>query len=283
VDVVDAPTLTLTFRADSMANRIYLGMDSLRVRLATGVRAGDHGAVEVGGLGRLASPEGATPEGWTLSEVRPPFGFYIFRGEQYDSLSRAMDDLNRDIRRLRSEQAARVRELARSLRGDETRIDRNDPELVRLQRAVLDADRRSAALREAMERAARREAGTAFVGPFSPDAEQPTTDPTEREFRFRPLDPYLLGQNRAAGAEVVDLRPELAEYFGVDGGVLVVDVPPGTPAALAGIQPGDVLTHVGPTAILSIQELRRGLTASSSQIPVTVVRKGRQIRLLLLR
>ncbi len=192
-----------------------------------------------------------------------------------------MDDLNRDIRHLRSQQAARVRDLARSLRGDETRIDRNDPELLRLRQAVLDADRRSAELREAMERAARRQPGAAFVGPFSPGAERPTTDPTERELRFRPLDPYLLGQNRAAGAEVVDLRPELAEYFGVEGGVLVVDVPEGTPAALAGIQPGDVVTRVGPTAVLSIQELRRGLSASSSQIPVTVVRKGRVIQLLL--
>jgi hypothetical protein len=280
-DVVDQPTLTVTFRADSMANRMYLAMDSLRARLVTGIRSGDHRVVEVGGLTPLPSPEGALPEGWTLSEVRPPFGFYIFRGEQYDSLSRAMDDLNRDIRGLRSQQAARVRELAAALRGDETRIDRNDPELVRLQRAVLDADRRSAALREAMERAARREAGAAFVGPFSPGADRPSTDPTEREARFRPLDPYLLGQNRAAGAEVVDLRPELAEYFGVEGGVLVVDVPEGTPAALAGIQPGDVVTRVGPTSVLSIQELRRGLAVSSSQIPVTVVRKGRQIQLLL--
>jgi len=280
-EIVDEPTLTVTLRADSMANRMYLAMDSLRARLVTGMRAGDHTVVEIGGLTHLPSPEGTLPEGWTISELRPPFGFYIFRGEQFDSLSRAMDDLNQDIRRLRSQQAARVRELARSLRGDETRIDRNDPELVRLQRSLLDADRRSAELREAMERATLRGAGGAFVGPFSPDADRPAADPAEREVPFRPLDPYLLGQNRAAGAEVVDLRPELAEYFGVQGGVLVVDVPEGTPAALAGIQPGDVLTHVGPTAVLSIQELRRGLAASSSQIPVTVVRKGRQIRLLL--
>ena len=100
---------------------------------------------------------------------------------------------------------------------------------------------------------------------------------------LRPLAPYLLGQNRAAGAEVMELGPELATYFHVDGGVLVVEVPPGTVAEAAGLQPGDVLTHVGGAAVKSIGELRRGLAGTDAELPLTLVRKGRAIQLLLKR
>jgi membrane-associated protease RseP (regulator of RpoE activity) len=282
--VVDAPTLTVTFRDDAMAERMYLAMDSVRAGLALGALPRAR-IVEIRDRVRLRGLDETVPDMWLPTEVRPPFGFYIFRGEGHDSLSRAMTELNQDIRRLRALQASRVRELAQSLRADESRIDRDDPELQRLQHAVLDLDRRAAELREAMDRATQRRPGAEYVGPFSPwMTDESADDPQERGERlFRPLDPYLLGQNRAAGAEVVDLRPELAEYFEVEGGVLVVDVPEGTPAALAGIQPGDVLTHIGRAPVLSIQELRQGLAVTSSQIPVTVVRKGRTLQLLLLR
>jgi len=100
-------------------------------------------------------------------------------------------------------------------------------------------------------------------------------------FEYRPTVPYVLGENRAAGAEVVDLRPELAEYFGVDGGVLVVDVAPGTPAARAGIQPGDVLTHVDGAPLLSIADLRRGLIRTVGNLPLTLIRKGRTLQVQL--
>ncbi len=229
VEVIDVPTLTVTFRDDSMADRMYLAMDSVRARLPSGARTR---VVAVRDLTPFRSFDETTPEVWTPEEVRPPFGFYIFRGEAHDSLSHAMEELNQDIRRARSQQTERVRELARDLRGDETRIDRHDPELQRLERTVTDLDRRAAELRDAMVRVARRRpAGAAYVGAFSPRTGSAELPPSDREPAFRPLDLYLLGQNRAAGAEVVDLRPELAEYFHVDGGVLVVDVPEGTPAA----------------------------------------------------
>lgn len=98
---------------------------------------------------------------------------------------------------------------------------------------------------------------------------------------FRPTVPYVLGENRAAGAEVVELRPELAEYFHVHGGVLVVDVAPGTPAAKAGIQPGDVLTHVDGTLLRSIADLRRGLIRATGETRLTLVRQGRTVEVRL--
>jgi len=46
------------------------------------------------------------------------------------------------------------------------------------------------------------------------------------------------------GVRIEDLGPQLAEYFGVEGGVLVTEVFEGGPAALAGLQAGDVLTEI---------------------------------------
>lgn len=100
---------------------------------------------------------------------------------------------------------------------------------------------------------------------------------------LRPLAPYALGANRVAGAEIVELKPELAEYFAVERGVLVVDVPAGTPAARAGLQPGDVLTAVGAVAVGSLAEVRRALAQPRDSLALRVVRKGAPLRVMLRR
>ncbi|MGD8321093.1 MAG: PDZ domain-containing protein [Gemmatimonadota bacterium] len=303
---VIGPTVTLTLGADSMADRMYRAMDSLRVRLIQegpsgfSLRSfpapGDSILVTLRSSGardrrvQLVDEHGGTitvqpfspedlPEGFFVPEVRPPFGFYVFRGEAHDSLLQAMNALNREIQRLRAEHAARTRELAR--RDPTEPTDMADAELVRLTAELRDASQRASDLRDAMERASRRDAQR-----LAQSWTQRTDDPAntgDQTSHFRPLAPYVLGQNRAAGAEVVDLKPELAEYFDVDGGVLVVDVPDGTPAALAGIQPGDVITHVGSRAVSSIPELRAGLATSAAETGVTVVRKGKTLQVLLRR
>lgn len=100
---------------------------------------------------------------------------------------------------------------------------------------------------------------------------------------FSPLQPYVLGRNRVAGAEVVDLRPELAGYFGVQAGVLVVDVPGRTPAAAATLRGGDVIVAVGTEEVRSVDGLRvlvarAAGTASTAPIPLWVVRQGTRVR-----
>jgi S1-C subfamily serine protease len=98
---------------------------------------------------------------------------------------------------------------------------------------------------------------------------------------YSPLTPYVLGRNRVAGAEVIDVHPELARYFEVDGGVLVVDVPAGTPAAAADLRPGDVIVALDGSAVGSIRDLRRGVARAGSAVPVQIIRHGEHIRLFL--
>jgi membrane-associated protease RseP (regulator of RpoE activity) len=109
----------------------------------------------------------------------------------------------------------------------------------------------------------------------SPDPAEPTT--------FRPLTPYLLGSNRVAGAQVIDLRAELAQYFAVEGGVLVVDVAPGTPAAIAGLTPGDVIVRLDQVAVQSVEDLRLGVSRAGETLPMSLVRRGSTVEVLLRR
>ena len=80
------------------------------------------------------------------------------------------------------------------------------------------------------------------------------------------------------GAQFQDLNPELAEAFGLhaDKGAVVVDVTDGSPAAGAGLVPGDVITHINGRAIANAAELRNhiGLIRSGEKVEVGLLREG---------
>ena len=61
------------------------------------------------------------------------------------------------------------------------------------------------------------------------------------------------GENEAGdsewGLELAPLASDEAEAAGVTGGVRIVEVDPGSPAAVAGIEPGDIVTAVGPEVV----------------------------------
>ncbi len=80
------------------------------------------------------------------------------------------------------------------------------------------------------------------------------------------------------GAQFQDLNSELAEAFGLraDKGAVVVDVTDGSPAAGAGLVPGDVITHINGRAIANAAELRNqiGLIRSGEKVEVGLLREG---------
>lgn len=78
-----------------------------------------------------------------------------------------------------------------------------------------------------------------------------------------------------AGAQVQRVK-ELAEYFSVPDGLLVLHVIPGTPAERAGLRPGDVIRRAGDRAITTPTSLQRALAASESRtMKLDIVRKGK--------
>jgi membrane-associated protease RseP (regulator of RpoE activity) len=311
--VADEVAVTLTVTGDSVVESMFRAMDSLRLTLVTSVEGrtvsvrrqpiaidSEAPVAEVvgtpaprlllertpgGDMGRGSAPgpdlHGAE-QSWMLEEVRAPFGFWVFTDRQTDSLSRAMNRLNTEIRALRVQEADRRRRMVDA--SGESRADPRDEQFVELSEVIKSYADRSAALRQAMDRAVRdaAEPRTGFIIRRQESGEPDEEGGSVRRL-FGPLTPYALGQNRAAGAEVTDLQPELAAYFEVRGGVLVVDVFRGTPAAIAGILPGDVITHLDQVTIRSVEELRVGLARAGESLPVTVVRRGNALQLLLRR
>lgn len=60
------------------------------------------------------------------------------------------------------------------------------------------------------------------------------------------------------GLRLVALTPELAQQYGIKArtGVVVAEVDDGSPAAAAGLQPGDVIERVAQTAVATPQEVQ---------------------------
>lgn len=102
--------------------------------------------------------------------------------------------------------------------------------------------------------------------------------PRDAPLTLRSLD---IGMRAIAGAEFSEMDPHLAAYFdGAPEGLLVLRVAPDTPAARAGLLPGDVLVSAAGSPIREIARLRFLIaTATDRPIPITVVRKGEVVEL----
>jgi S1-C subfamily serine protease len=82
------------------------------------------------------------------------------------------------------------------------------------------------------------------------------------------------------GLEVLDLNPQLAEFLGVSNGVFVQFVREGTPARSSGLRAGDVITHVGDTAIANRAAFNAEIARSpSSTVTLSVHREKKLVTL----
>ncbi len=88
--------------------------------------------------------------------------------------------------------------------------------------------------------------------------------------------PRIVMLNRYLGAELEPVEGQLAEYFGVEEGVLVRSVELDTPGKRAGLQAGDVITSVDGKSIDSPSELRQKIQQADpgKEVEMAVMRKG---------
>lgn len=76
------------------------------------------------------------------------------------------------------------------------------------------------------------------------------------------------------------LEAQLAEYFGVEEGVLVRSVGEDTPASRAGLRAGDVVVSVGSQPVATPREISHAILESQGTgITLTVIRRGRKMTL----
>jgi serine protease Do len=82
------------------------------------------------------------------------------------------------------------------------------------------------------------------------------------------------------GISVQDLSAAEVQDLGIDGGVRVADVVPGSPASKAGLRQGDIITGVGQGQIRRASTLRWrvGSTRIGRRLTLRVRRKGRLVR-----
>ena len=88
-------------------------------------------------------------------------------------------------------------------------------------------------------------------------------------------------QRGRIGVQIQDLTPELAKEFNVDhdGGALIAQVLPDSPAAKAGLSSGDVIISVNRKAVRSGSDLRNfiGLLRVGARVNLQVVRDGAEL------
>lgn len=85
-------------------------------------------------------------------------------------------------------------------------------------------------------------------------------------------------RNPRLGIVAEELEGQLAEYFGVERGVLVRSVSPGSPADKAGVKAGDVIVAVNGRRVSSPRELSRELRElDSGRATLKLVRKGKEM------
>lgn len=82
-----------------------------------------------------------------------------------------------------------------------------------------------------------------------------------------------------AGAQLADVDPAMESYFGTADGVLVLRVAPETPAARAGLIPGDIILGINDARVASTAELRRRVATVDGPIRLEVLRERRSLHI----
>jgi serine protease Do len=75
------------------------------------------------------------------------------------------------------------------------------------------------------------------------------------------------------GLAMQNIRPEERRQMGLTGsdGVLVTSVMPGSPAADAGVQPGDVILQVNQAAVKSVEDVKTEVAKAKADKPLLLL------------
>lgn len=112
-------------------------------------------------------------------------------------------------------------------------------------------------------------------GPDFPDVPMPPIPPLQLpDFRL------FAHQNASIGIDVQALGQQLAEYFGVKSGVLVVNVVRDSPAQKAGLKAGDVITRVNGDPVATPHDITAHLhNQPAKPLPFTITRNHHELSL----
>ena len=125
----------------------------------------------------------------------------------------------------------------------------------------------------------------------APDAQSSSRSPTPVAQPMLPALPALRGSSWSsddfliAGAVMTSITSDLEELTGVDEGILVLRVAPGTPAATSGLRGGDVIIRVNDDDCESVRDLQiavqRAVSKGMRRVALVVNRKQKEQSLTL--
>ncbi|MCP3978288.1 MAG: PDZ domain-containing protein [bacterium] len=83
------------------------------------------------------------------------------------------------------------------------------------------------------------------------------------------------------GVHIEDLRPQLADYFGVEKGILITEVMEDGPAAAAGLKAGDIVTSVEGETVRDSSQLHKILShvEPGDEVETRIQRRGAEMTL----
>jgi serine protease Do len=93
--------------------------------------------------------------------------------------------------------------------------------------------------------------------------------------------PLLVWRDVLVGMEFEELDPQLSEYFGVAGGVLVRALEKGYPAEKAGLKAGDVVVSVSHRTVLTAHDFSSCLRKPGTSAALVVMRNHKKLDLTL--
>jgi hypothetical protein len=112
----------------------------------------------------------------------------------------------------------------------------------------------------------------------------PEAVPKAGGFSYGFVTPYAAGgTNLIAGAAFVVLDQDWRETLGVDRGLLVVSVAPGSPAATAGLRKSDVVLSAGDVPLTRTSDLWRVMNGAGASDVTLKVQRGRRDVVIVLR
>lgn len=89
--------------------------------------------------------------------------------------------------------------------------------------------------------------------------------------------PVLVWRDVLLGMEFEQLDPQLGEYFGVTGGVLIRSLDKGLPAEKCGLKPGDVIVSVRQKRVATAHDFTSCLRTPGSPASITLVRNHKKM------
>lgn len=120
-------------------------------------------------------------------------------------------------------------------------------------------------------------------GPFGPLGEIRIPDIQVWSFPHDLPSVFTTWRSGMLGIEAEAIESQLAEYFGVPGGVLIRSVKPDSPAAKAGLKAGDVITKAGDRPVKRPREVTEAVrSAKGGPLALTIVRDKREMTVTVL-